>query len=247
MELKNKVALITGGTHGIGAGITIRLAKQGVQLCIVSRNLNKTKIFEDLDLLGVKYHKISADLSKKDECERVVQETVDFFGGLDIIIHAAGAAAPGGLLTGADLVWDQAFNLHVHAVFHLCLAAVPYMQNSSEGAIILISSSAGLRGVKNALAYSVVKGALPQFTRSLAFELSDWNIRVNCVSPGVIRTRFQEYLSGEQVSNNINNRIPLHREGDVDDVGEVIEMLVKSDFITGENVVVDGGMSMRIV
>jgi len=93
----------------------------------------------------------------------------------------------------------------------------------------------------------VVKGAIPQFTRALAYELADDNIRVNCVSPGVIRTRFQNYLTKEQVKNNIENRIPLHREGTAEDVADVICMLVKNDFITGENVVIDGGMTMRIV
>ena len=110
-----------------------------------------------------------------------------------------------------------------------------------------ISSAAGLRGVKNSLAYAVVKGAIPQFVRALAFELSDANIRVNCISPGVIRTRFQDYLTNEQIKNNIENRIPLHREGTPEDVADAICMLVKNNFITGENIVIDGGMTMRIV
>ena len=113
--------------------------------------------------------------------------------------------------------------------------------------MIFISSAAGLRGVKNALAYATVKGAIHQFTRALAFELSDFNIRVNCVSPGIIRTRFQDFLTPEQIKNNIENRIPLHREGSPTDVAEAVSMLVKNDFITGENITIDGGMTMRIV
>jgi 3-oxoacyl-[acyl-carrier protein] reductase len=101
--------------------------------------------------------------------------------------------------------------------------------------------------VRNALAYAVVKGALPQFARAMAFELGDDNIKVNCVSPGVIRTRFQDYLTQEQVKNNIENRIPLHHEGKPEDVADAICMLIKNDFITGENLVIDGGMTMRIV
>jgi NAD(P)-dependent dehydrogenase (short-subunit alcohol dehydrogenase family) len=121
------------------------------------------------------------------------------------------------------------------------------MTKQGEGAIILLGSAAGLRGCLGALAYGVVKGALPQFARSLARELADNRIRVNCVSPGIIRTPFQDFLTPEQAANNIKNRIPLHREGRPDDVAEMIVTLVENDFITGENIVIDGGMTMRIV
>jgi NAD(P)-dependent dehydrogenase (short-subunit alcohol dehydrogenase family) len=141
----------------------------------------------------------------------------------------------------------NAFSVHVHSVYHLCRAAVPHMTKTGEGAVILLGSAAGLRGCLGALAYGVVKGALPQFARALARELADRNIRVNCVSPGIIRTPFQDFLSPEQAANNIENRIPLHREGTPEDVANAILMLVQNEFITGETVVVDGGMSMRIV
>ncbi len=91
-----------------------------------------------------------------------------------------------------------------------------------------------------------LKGAFPQFARGLARELADQNIRVNCVSPGIIRTPFQAHLTPEQIDNNIRNRVPLHREGRPEEVAHVIVSLIESDFITGENVVVDGGMTMRI-
>lgn len=246
MELKNKIALITGGTHGIGAETALKLASEGVKLSLVARNTDKTDIKTRIESMGGELITISADLSKPEECTRVVEETVRQLGSIDMLVHSAGSAAPGGLLTGAKDVWYNAFDIHIHAAFHLSMAAVPFMKKKKEGAIIFISSAAGVRGVKNALAYATVKGALPQFTRALAFEVGDDNIRVNCVSPGVIRTRFQDYLTPEQVKNNIDNRIPLHREGTPADVAEVICMLVKNNFITGENVVIDGGMTMRI-
>lgn len=247
MNLQNKVALITGGTHGIGAETALELARQGMKIALVARNKPDGGIVDEIQQLGAECEVFTGDLSKEESCRQVVEQTVNHFGGIDVLIHSAGAAAPGALLNGASKVWYQAFDVHIHAVFHLCNAAVPHMKERGEGAIILISSAAGLRGVKNALAYAVVKGALPQFTRALAFELSDFNIRVNCVSPGVIRTRFQDFLTEEQVKNNINNRIPLHREGTPQQVAEAILMLVKNGFITGENIVVDGGMTMRIV
>jgi NAD(P)-dependent dehydrogenase (short-subunit alcohol dehydrogenase family) len=173
----------------------------------------------------------------------VIQE----FGRLDVLVHSAGGAVPGGLYAVTDENWMNAFAVHVHSVFHLTRASAPHMAQQGEGAIVLLGSAAGLRGCLGALAYGVVKGALPQFTRNLARELADQRIRVNCVSPGVIRTPFQDFLTPEQAANNIQNRIPLHREGKPEDVAEIIVSLVENDFITGENVIIDGGMTMRIV
>jgi NAD(P)-dependent dehydrogenase (short-subunit alcohol dehydrogenase family) len=154
---------------------------------------------------------------------------------------------PGGLQEVSEEAWMNAFAVHVHSVFHLARAATPLMAKGGAGAIILVGSAAGLRGCIGALAYGVVKGALPQFARSLARELAEQNIRVNCVSPGVIRTPFHRSLTPEQVRNNIENRIPLHREGKPEDVADLITALIENDFITGENIVIDGGMTMRIV
>jgi NAD(P)-dependent dehydrogenase (short-subunit alcohol dehydrogenase family) len=247
MDLNNKVALVTGGTHGIGAETAIMLAKQGARISLVARNIDHTTIKEEIESFGQECCLIAADLSKEEACKKAVEQTIDRFGSVDILVHSAGAAAPGSLLNGAREVWYEAFDIHVHAAFHLSAAVVPNMQKKKEGVIILISSAAGLRGVKNSLAYAVVKGAIPQFARAMAFELSDANIRVNCVSPGIIRTRFQDYLTPEQIKNNTENRIPLHREGSPSDVADAIGMLIRNDFITGENIVIDGGMTMRIV
>jgi 3-oxoacyl-[acyl-carrier protein] reductase len=247
MDLVNKVAIVTGGTQGLGAETALRLVKEGVRVSLVARNIENTPIKRKIEEMGGQCLLISADLSREEDCKRVINETYSHFGDIDILIHCAGSSAPGSLLNGARDVWYKAFDIHVHAAFHLCVGAVPYMKKKKEGAIVLISSAAGLRGVKNALAYAVVKGSIPQFTRALAFELADHNITVNCVSPGIIRTRFQDYLTPEQIKNNIENRIPLRKEGTPSSVAEAICMLVKNDFITGENLVIDGGMTMRIV
>ena len=247
MEIRNKIAIVTGGTHGIGAESAIELAKNGASIALIARNKEDDSVMNTIKDMGVACIMIAADLSNEEECLAAVKTVFNKMGRVDILVHSAGSAAPGGLLNGARDVWYQAFDIHIHAAFHLSRAAVPYMKKSGEGAIILISSAAGLRGVKNALAYAVVKGAIPQFSRALAFELSDDNISVNCVSPGVIRTRFQDHLTEEQVKNNIDKRIPLHREGAPNDVATAICMLISNKFITGENIVIDGGMTMRIV
>lgn len=246
MENNRKLALITGGTLGIGAETALSLAKQGHDICIVARHVEDESMQTAIEAMGVRCHLIAADISTQEACAAVVSETMQEFGRIDVLVHSAGGPAPGGLLTGAVDVWYSAFDIHLHAAFHLCRYAVPHMQ-ANGGAIIFISSAAGLRGVKNALAYSVVKGALFQLTRSLALELAPFQIRVNCVAPGVIRTRFQKSLTEAQVQNNLQNRIPLGREGRPSDVADAIIMLVNNIFITGEHLTIDGGMTMRIV
>jgi len=249
MELSNKVCLITGGTSGIGAATALELARRGADIAIAGTTTGSggTALKAAVEALGRKCHFAAVDISIPGAASDWVKEAADALGGVDVLIHSAGTAAPGGLMNVSEETWYSAFDLHVHAVFHLCRAAVPRMRTRGEGAIILISSAAGARGCLGALAYGVVKGALPQFARALARELADDNIRVNCVSPGVIRTRFQDYLTPQQVQNNIDNRIPLHREGTPEDVAQAIAALVTNDFITGENLSIDGGMTMRIV
>jgi NAD(P)-dependent dehydrogenase (short-subunit alcohol dehydrogenase family) len=142
--------------------------------------------------------------------------------------------------------WHYAFDVHVHGAFYLCRAAVPAIKLKREGAIILVSSVAGIRGVPGALAYTTVKGAVLEFTRSLARDLADDNIRVNCVAPGIIRTHFHDAMPEERRQYNMQYRIPLHREGRAEDVAQAIALLAQNDYITGECIVVDGGLTSRI-
>ena len=250
MELRGKVCLVTGGTSGIGGKTALMFAARGAHVAVAGRNPRNDSLemlHEAAAVHGDEPLFIQADIGNHEDCARAVAETCAFWGRLDVLVHAAGAPVPGGFFDVTEESWGRAFDIHVHAVLRLARAAVPCMIKQGEGAILLIGSAAGLRGCLGAIAYGVAKGALPQFARALARELSDYNIRVNCVSPGVIRTPFQSFLTPEQAENNIKNRIPLHREGKPEDVARAILELVENDFITGENLVIDGGMTMRIV
>jgi NAD(P)-dependent dehydrogenase (short-subunit alcohol dehydrogenase family) len=210
----------------------------------VDESAQRTK--HQIEALGRRCCVVAADVGKPEEAIRCVHETFDALGRIDVLVHSAGGRIDGDLLRLPPESWYRAFDVHVHAIFHLCRTAVPYMKENGGGAIVLISSAAGLRGCVGSIAYGVAKGAIPQFARALARELADDNIRVNCVSPGIIRTRFQDCLTSEQVKANVENRIPLHREGRPEDVAEVIVALVTNHFVTGETIAVDGGMTMRI-
>jgi NAD(P)-dependent dehydrogenase (short-subunit alcohol dehydrogenase family) len=248
MRLEGKVVLITGGTRGIGAEAAVELAVRGADVALVGRFLDAEAeaVRERVTAHGRRCALIAADMAKPEEATRCVAETVEQLGRLDALVHSAGGPVPGSLLDVSEADWYAAFDVHVHAIFHLCRAAVPHLQEQGEGAIVLVSSSAGLRGCLGAAAYGIVKGTLIQFTRVLARELADSNIRVNCVAPGVIRTRFHAKMTEQQYRNNLDNRIPLHREGKSEDVAQVIALLVENDFMTGETVTIDGGLTMRI-
>ncbi len=249
MDLKGKVCLVTGGTSGIGAATALTLANRGAHIAVLARRA--TQMPEEL-LAAASRHgsvvrSLEADVADPAACRSSVEQVVKDFGRLDVLVHSAGGPAPGGFYAVTDDDWMKAFAVHVHSIFFLARAAAPHMAKQGEGAIILLGSAAGLRGCLGAFAYGVVKVALPQFARVLGRELADQGIRVNCVSPGVIRTPFHDSMSPAQAKNNIENRIPLHKEGSPEDVAALIATLVENDFITGENFVIDGGMTMRIV
>jgi NAD(P)-dependent dehydrogenase (short-subunit alcohol dehydrogenase family) len=249
MDLVDKACLITGGTSGIGAATALTLAERGAGIAVMGSSgcAKVGELKEKVIALGRKFYCASGDVARPEECRRFVDDAARALGGVDVLVHSAGGLFPAGFLAVSPEDWYRAFDVHVHAAFHLCRAAVPSMQKRNGGAIVLISSAAGLRGCKGATAYGVVKGAIPQFVRAVARELADLNIRVNAVAPGVIRTPLQDGLSAEQAANNLKNRIPLHREGTPQDVADAIALLITNEFITGETLTIDGGMTMRIV
>ncbi len=248
MELHEKVALVTGGTRGIGAATAVLLAQRGADVAIVGRYHDDEArgTLARIEQTGRQGLLLAADMCDPDEATRCVDQSIERFGRVDVLVHAAGGAIAGGLLELTPEAWHAAFDVHVHAVFHLCRAAVPGMKERKEGAIVLISSVAGIRGLHFNLAYQVVKGALPQLTRALARELADHHIRVNCIAPGIIRTRFHAAMTPEQRRHNLENRIPLHREGTPEQVASLIAEVATNDYITGETFTIDGGLTMRI-
>jgi len=248
MDLQNKRALITGGTKGIGAAMAIDLAEQGCHVAINGRHEDEEAkaVLEAIQDKGVKGAVVLADCGDEQAANQCVDDAAAALGGLDILVHSAGGPSWGDIEACEPQQWRDTFDVHVHGAYYLCRRALPELKKNSEGAILLISSVAGIRGVAGALAYATVKGAILQFTRSLAREVADDNIRVNCLAPGVIRTRFHEAMTPEAKAHNLAVRIPLHREGTPEDVAEAGRMMLTNEFITGETIVIDGGTSMQV-
>jgi NAD(P)-dependent dehydrogenase (short-subunit alcohol dehydrogenase family) len=248
VKLGNRIALITGGTKGIGAAAALALGREGADIALVARNDGEhcAAIKRQIEATGRRCELIIADVGSPDEATRCAIEAARRLGPIDILLHSAGGPVPGNILELDVDTWQRAFDVHVHAAFHLCRAVLPAMRERRRGVIILIASAAGIRGCPGNFAYQVVKGTLPQFTRALARDFAPDNIRVNCVAPGVIRTAFHDAMTPEQKRLNLESRIPLQREGTSEQVAELIREIVTNEYITGETMTIDGGLTMRI-
>jgi 3-oxoacyl-[acyl-carrier protein] reductase len=244
-DISKKAALITGGTRGIGLAIARNMLERGARVVVNGRQM--TEEAEELvaefgaERLAVKL----ADVSVPEEATKLVEEAGSHFGRLDMLVHSAGGPAPGTVLDISTENWMQAFAIHVHPVYHLFRAAHPYLARQG-GSVLLVSSVAGLRGCPGTVAYQTVKGALIPLARALAFDHAREDIRVNVIAPGIIRTRFHEAMTDTAKAHNLQNRIPLRREGTTSDVATASLELMCNPFITGEVLTIDGGMSMRI-
>ncbi len=248
MNLKGKVALVTGASRGIGAATAGLLAARGAAVGVnyVAQSALADKVVNDIRSAGGRALAIRADVSDKAQAQRMVDGVVAEFGRLDILVNNAGGPAPGAIETVTEDTWRRAIAVHLDGAFFCSRAAIPHLKKNGEGAIVHLSSVAGLRGCPGNVAYQVVKCAIQALTRGMARDLADYNIRVNCVSPGIIRTDFHAAMTEEQKKFNLEKRIPLHREGRPHQVAEAILLLIANDYITGENIVVDAGLTMRI-
>jgi NAD(P)-dependent dehydrogenase (short-subunit alcohol dehydrogenase family) len=249
MDLSGKVCLITGGTKGIGAATAILFAAKGADIAVVGRDLENAEAKQTLAALratGRRVLAIRGDMGDPGDCRACVEETAAKLGPVDVLVHSAGGIVAGGLMDLTEKAWLDGFDVHVHAIFHLCRAVIPAMKKKHAGSIVLISSSAGKRAIRTNIGYQAVKGAIPHITRGLAFEFADDNIRVNCVAPGVIRTAFHDAMPESVRENNLKNRIPLHREGTSEQVASLILEMATNEYITGETLSIDGGLTMRI-
>jgi NAD(P)-dependent dehydrogenase (short-subunit alcohol dehydrogenase family) len=244
-EIKDKVAVITGGTRGIGLAIAKHFLEAGGKVAINGRSSTaeaKALLSEyGDDRVAIEL----GDVAMPTAATEIVRHAVARFGRLDVLVHSAGGPVPGTIMALSQESWMDAFAIHVHPVFHLFRAAHPHLAKEG-GAVVLVSSVAGIRGCPGTVAYQTVKGALIPLAKALAFDHAAEKIRVNVLAPGVIRTRFHDAMTEAAKAHNLANRIPLRREGSIDDVAEAAMALIRNEFITGEVQVIDGGMSMRV-
>jgi NAD(P)-dependent dehydrogenase (short-subunit alcohol dehydrogenase family) len=248
MKLKGKVALITGSSRGMGKKYAIGFAKEGADIIINGRNLEKAKpVAKEIEALGVRTLAVGADVSSSQEVNRMVEEAVSRFERIDILVNNAGVNP---FILEAEKIkeegWDQVLAVNLKGVF-LCSQAVgKKMIQQGGGRIINISSTAGILGEQGLLPYCVSKAGVMTLTRILAYEWSRYNILVNAVAPGMIAGGMNTpILHKDILVSGLKKQIPLNRFGRPEEIVNTVLFLAsdESGYINGTTIVADGGMT----
>jgi meso-butanediol dehydrogenase/(S,S)-butanediol dehydrogenase/diacetyl reductase len=230
------VALVTGGSNGIGAAIVARLAGEGANVLIADRTPPATT--SD----AIRY--IATDVAKTDEVAAAVAAALGHWGRLDLLFNNAGVGAFGEISETDDATWDQVFAVNIRAIFLFCRAAIPAIRESGGGAIVNIASISGLGGDYGMGAYNASKGAVVNYTRSLALECAAHGIRVNALCPGLVDTAMSSPgLERPEDKAQWLERIPLGRPAKPEEMASVAAFLASDDasYLTGSIVAADGG------
>ena len=248
-SLKNKAVVITGSSRGIGKGMAKRFAEFGAKLIISSRKINACKEVESeiIKKGGIAFSK-ECNISKKNQCEDLIDFCVEKFGKIDVLVcNAASNPYYGDLAKIPDELFDKIMNNNVKSNLWLCKKAIPFLKQRDSSSIIIVSSIAGLQGVKNLGAYSISKTADIGLIRSLAVELGKFNININGLCPGIIKTDFaRELWENPEILKDVEGQAPLGRIGTVDEVTGAAILLASSagSFITGQVITMDGGVTI---
>ena len=245
--MERKVALITGGSRGIGKKVAEEFAKHGYDLVInyVSDNTNLEELENDFKSLGAKALFVKTDVTNFEDCSNMVNKAIEEYGRIDVLVNNAGITKDSLLIRMKEEDFDKVININLKGTFNVTKNVVPFMIKQKEGKIINISSVVGVVGNAGQANYSASKAGIIGFTKTLAKELASRNIRVNAVAPGFIQTDMTSVLN-DSVKENINNQIPLKRMGTAEEVANVVYFLADdvSSYITGQVINVDGGMVM---
>ena len=244
MEEK-QVVFVTGGSRGIGKAIALKYAENGYNIVInyVSEKTDIDELKKDFNRYGVESLVVKADVSKTEEVENVVKQTIEKFGKIDVLVNNAGITRDTLLMRMKEEDFDKVIETNLKGTFLVTKAVTPYMMKKRNGRIINLSSVVGVTGNAGQSNYSASKAGIIGFTKSIAKELASRNIRANAVAPGFIDTDMTSILS-DDVKANINVQIPMKRMGTAREIANVVYFLgsEESSYITGQVINIDGGM-----
>lgn len=247
MKLQNKIALVTGGSRGIGASIAKELAKEGARVIFTYQSSpdKAQNVLDEIKADGGEGRIFQADASNFNDAQKTVDFILKEFGSLHILVNNAGITKDNLILRMSEQDWDEVINTNLKSVFNYSKAAIKPMMNQREGKIINISSVVGIMGNIGQANYVAAKAGVIGLTKSLAREFASRNINVNAIAPGYIETDMTAKLNETQ-KQAILNLIPLKRIGKPEDIARMVVFLASDDanYITGQVFCVDGGMVM---
>lgn len=246
-DLTGKVALVTGANTGIGQGIAVALAKAGADIVLTARR-DPSETRELVEAQGVRTHVVMADLSSTEPCERIVSETVEAFGRLDVLVNNAGIIRRNDALDFTEEDWDAVMDTNLKVLFFLCQAAGRQMAENGGGSIINIASMLTFQGGIRVASYTASKSGVGGLTKLLANEWAAKGINVNAIAPGYIATNNTAALQADADRNRqILERIPAGRWGEPDDIGGAAVFLASdaAKYVQGHVLAVDGGWLAR--
>jgi 3-oxoacyl-[acyl-carrier protein] reductase len=243
--LESKVAIVTGGSRGIGKAICQTFAENGCDVAFTYNNSKESaeNLAKDLKNIGINAKAYKSDASSFDDATQLVEDVINDFGKIDILVNNAGIKKDNLLMRMDKEDFDSVINTNLSSVFNLTKASIRTFLKQRSGSIISISSVVGVKGNAGQSNYSASKAGIIGFSKSVALELGSRNIRSNVIAPGFIETDMTDSLS-EDVINSWKESIPLKRGGDPSDVGNACVFLASdlSSYITGQVLHVDGGM-----
>jgi len=246
LDLRARVAIVTGAAQGIGKSIAIQLAAAGANVVIadLAEEMAKT-VAEEISRKGTEVISIGVDVSSLSSVEEMVKKTLDKFGRIDILVNNAGITRDALVMRLKEEDWDLVLDVNLKGAFNCIKAVSPVMLKQKSGKIVNIASIVGIIGNVGQANYSASKGGLIALTKTCARELASRQINVNAVAPGFIQTSMTERLPAE-VKEKLSSQIPFGRLGKPEDVANLVLFLVseESSYITGEVIKVDGGMAM---
>ncbi|MGE7694469.1 SDR family NAD(P)-dependent oxidoreductase [Lysinibacillus sp. NPDC094177] len=246
MELKDKVVLITGGGTGVGRATAVKLAAEGAKV-VINYSRSEKEAFEvvnEITQLGRTAVAYKANVAIEKEVNDLVSYIAETFGTIDALVNNASITAQIALDdidAVTDEVWDSLFKVNVKGMFHCVKAVVPYMKKQQSGVIVNMGSVAGMTGIGSSIPYAATKSAIHTMTRSLAIALAP-NIRVNCISPGAIETRW--WSGNEDKMYQLAGNLPLKRISTPDDIAEAIIFQLTQKSVTGQVFTIDNGQTL---
>ncbi len=249
MKLKDKVALVTGSSRGVGRAVALHFAKEGAKVVInyTSKEEAAHEVVDEIKKLGSSAVAVKGNAASKTDAEMLVKTAVDNFGRIDILVNNAGFTKPAMMLKMTEEEWDDVVDIHLKGPFLCAQAAANRMKDQNWGRIINVTSVAGIVGTVGQINYSAAKGGVISMTKSMARELARYNICVNVISLGIVATDMTEKIrSDEKLKDIYMNRILLKKFAESEDITPSFVFLAsdESSYITGQLLCVDGGYGM---